>query len=126
MLSAAYALIGVVQEDGRIASRADLFEPKGELEVQSLRIGNLTWRRGELEALNCHVSGPLEIVQSPAFRRLPAAAAVGRSATLVETDPKTPAPRCGRARFLARGAQKLSRGRPPAAYQRGFSPCFWA
>ncbi len=47
MLSAAYALIGVEQEDGRIAARADLFEPKGELEVQSLRIGDLTWRRGE-------------------------------------------------------------------------------
>ena len=39
MLSAAYALIGVEQENGRIAPRDDLFEPKGELEVQSLRIG---------------------------------------------------------------------------------------
>jgi cyclic beta-1,2-glucan synthetase len=45
MLSAAYALIGVEQENGRIAARADLFEPKGELEVQSLRIGESTWTR---------------------------------------------------------------------------------
>jgi cyclic beta-1,2-glucan synthetase len=45
MLSAAYALIGVEQENGRIAARADLFEPKGELEVQSLRVGESTWTR---------------------------------------------------------------------------------
>jgi cyclic beta-1,2-glucan synthetase len=45
MLSAAYALIGIEQENGRIAARADLFEAKGELEVQSLRIGESTWKR---------------------------------------------------------------------------------
>ena len=45
MLSAAYALIGIEQENGGVAARADLFEPKGELEVQSLRIGESTWRR---------------------------------------------------------------------------------
>jgi cyclic beta-1,2-glucan synthetase len=45
MLSAAYSLIGVEQENGRIAPRADLFDPKGELEVQSLRIGESTWTR---------------------------------------------------------------------------------
>jgi cyclic beta-1,2-glucan synthetase len=45
MLSAAYALIGVEQENGVFAARADLFEPKGELEVQSLRIGESTWKR---------------------------------------------------------------------------------
>jgi cyclic beta-1,2-glucan synthetase len=43
MLSAAYALIGVEQENGRIAARADLFEAKGELKVLALRIGELTW-----------------------------------------------------------------------------------
>jgi cyclic beta-1,2-glucan synthetase len=45
MLSAAYALIGIEQEDGRVGSRADLFEPKGELVVQSLRVGDRTWTR---------------------------------------------------------------------------------
>ena len=49
MLSAAYALIGVEQENGRFAPRADLFEPKGELEVQSLRIGDSTWKRDDLK-----------------------------------------------------------------------------
>ena len=44
MLSAAYALIGIEQEDGQVAARADLFEPKGELEVHSLRVGDKTWR----------------------------------------------------------------------------------
>jgi cyclic beta-1,2-glucan synthetase len=43
MLSAAYALLGVGQRDGRIALCDDLFEPKGELKVQSLRIGESTW-----------------------------------------------------------------------------------
>jgi cyclic beta-1,2-glucan synthetase len=45
MLSAAYALLGVVQADGRISMREDLFEPKGELRVESLRIGTSTWDR---------------------------------------------------------------------------------
>ena len=48
-LDAAYALIGVEQENGRFAPRADLFEPKGELEVQSLRIGESTWKRDDLK-----------------------------------------------------------------------------
>jgi hypothetical protein len=43
MLSAAYALLGVGQKDGRVALRDDLFEAKGELKVQSLRIGDKTW-----------------------------------------------------------------------------------
>jgi cyclic beta-1,2-glucan synthetase len=45
MLSAAYALIGIEQENGQVAARADLFEPKGVLEVHSLRIGDLAWSR---------------------------------------------------------------------------------
>jgi cyclic beta-1,2-glucan synthetase len=43
MLSAAYALLGIEQRDGKIALREDLFEPKGELRVQSLRVGETTW-----------------------------------------------------------------------------------
>ena len=43
MLSAAYALLGVGQKDGRVALREDLFEAKGELKVRSLRIGDKTW-----------------------------------------------------------------------------------
>jgi len=49
MLSAAYALIGVEQENGRAAARADLFEPKGALEVQSLRVGESIWKRDGLK-----------------------------------------------------------------------------
>ena len=45
MLSAAYAILGIVQPDGHIGVREDLFEPKGELRVESLRIGDRTWRR---------------------------------------------------------------------------------
>jgi cyclic beta-1,2-glucan synthetase len=43
MLSAAYALLGLECESGRIIIRDGLFEPKGELEVQSLRVGESTW-----------------------------------------------------------------------------------
>jgi cyclic beta-1,2-glucan synthetase len=46
MLSAAYALIGIGQKDGRVTVRDDLFEAKGELKVQSVRIGESTWTRG--------------------------------------------------------------------------------
>jgi cyclic beta-1,2-glucan synthetase len=45
MLSAAYALIGIEQKNGRIAARDDLFDRKGELEVQWLRVGDSTWTR---------------------------------------------------------------------------------
>ncbi len=45
MLSAAYALLGIVQTDGEVSVRDDLFEPKGELRVESLRIGDWVWRR---------------------------------------------------------------------------------
>ena len=45
MLSAAYALLGIVQTDGRVGVRDDLFEPKGELRVELLRIGDKVWRR---------------------------------------------------------------------------------
>ncbi|MBV8797270.1 MAG: hypothetical protein JO136_20225, partial [Hyphomicrobiales bacterium] len=47
MLSAAYAILGIEQRDGKIALRDDLFEAKGELKVQSLRIGETTWTAEE-------------------------------------------------------------------------------
>jgi len=47
MLSAAYGLLGVIHAGGRIDVSDDLFEPKGELQVESLRIGAATWLRGE-------------------------------------------------------------------------------
>ena len=47
MLSAAHALLGVVHEGGRVEVGDDLFEPKGDLQVEYLRIGDSTWRRGE-------------------------------------------------------------------------------
>ncbi len=43
MLSAAYALLGVVHEGGRVEVRDDLFEPKGDLQVELLRVGASTW-----------------------------------------------------------------------------------
>ncbi len=39
MLSAAYAIIGVKMEDGKIVVASDLFEPKGGLQVKELRAG---------------------------------------------------------------------------------------
>ena len=43
MLSAAHAILGIEQRDGKVAVRDDLFEAKGGLEVQFLRIGDATW-----------------------------------------------------------------------------------
>jgi len=45
MLSAAYALLGIEQANGKVGIRDDLFEPKGELRVESMRIGDKVWRR---------------------------------------------------------------------------------
>jgi cyclic beta-1,2-glucan synthetase len=45
MLSAAYALLGIEKTEGRTDVREDLFEPKGELRVEQLRIGDKVWRR---------------------------------------------------------------------------------
>ena len=49
MLSAAYAMLGVVQANGEIGVRDDVFEPKGDLKVASLRIGTSVWSRGAEE-----------------------------------------------------------------------------
>ncbi len=45
MLSAAYAMLGIVQTDGEIRVRDDLFEAKGEIRVEELRVGEKSWRR---------------------------------------------------------------------------------
>jgi hypothetical protein len=45
MVSAAYTLLGIVETAGAIGVRGDLFEPKGELQLESLRIGDSIWRR---------------------------------------------------------------------------------
>jgi cyclic beta-1,2-glucan synthetase len=47
MLSAAYAMLGIGQANGETFVRDDLFEPKGDLQLESLRIGERTWRRPE-------------------------------------------------------------------------------
>ena len=43
MLSAAYALLELEQADGAVTLGEDLLEPKGELRVESLRVGDHTW-----------------------------------------------------------------------------------
>ena len=47
MLSAAYAILGIEQVDGAVVARDDLFEAKGGLEVESLRVGERSWRRSD-------------------------------------------------------------------------------
>jgi cyclic beta-1,2-glucan synthetase len=45
MVSAAYAMLGIAKVDGEIRVDDDLFAPKGELRVETLRIGARVWRR---------------------------------------------------------------------------------
>jgi cyclic beta-1,2-glucan synthetase len=45
MLSAAYAILGVKMVDGQIQVAPELFEDKGELRVESLRIDGREWNR---------------------------------------------------------------------------------
>ena len=45
MLSAAYAILGIAQTGGEVVVRDDLFEDKGGLRVEALRIGDRRWRR---------------------------------------------------------------------------------
>ena len=45
MLSAAYVILGIAKVEGEIRVADELFEPKGELRVESLRIGEREWRR---------------------------------------------------------------------------------
>ena len=45
MLSAAYAMLGISQVEGELRVADDLFEPKGELKVEALRVGEREWKR---------------------------------------------------------------------------------
>ncbi len=45
MLSAAYAMLGVSLVEGDLRVADELFEPKGDIEVESLRIGERVWKR---------------------------------------------------------------------------------
>ncbi len=45
MLSAAYSMLGISLVEGELRVADDLFEPKGELMVEALRIGEREWRR---------------------------------------------------------------------------------
>jgi cyclic beta-1,2-glucan synthetase len=47
MLSAAYAMLGISLTNGELSVVDDLFEPKGELVVDTLRVGERVWTRGE-------------------------------------------------------------------------------
>jgi cyclic beta-1,2-glucan synthetase len=47
MLSAAYAILGIGQIAGEAVVRDDLFEDKGDLRVEALRIGERSWTRGD-------------------------------------------------------------------------------
>jgi len=47
MMSAAYALLGLSMVDGQVNVADHLFEPKGGLVVESLRVGERVWRRGK-------------------------------------------------------------------------------
>ena len=51
MLSAAYAILGVKMVDGKVVVAPDLFEPKGELHVESLFAGGREWRSESEERL---------------------------------------------------------------------------
>ena len=45
MLSAAYAILGLKMIDGEIVVAPELFEAKGELQPEALRVGARAWRR---------------------------------------------------------------------------------
>jgi cyclic beta-1,2-glucan synthetase len=47
MMSAAYALLGLNMADGEVSVADHLFESKGGLVVESLRVGERMWTRGE-------------------------------------------------------------------------------
>jgi len=47
MISAAYAMLGLSMADGQINVADHLFEPKGGLVVESLRVGERVWRRSQ-------------------------------------------------------------------------------
>ena len=45
MLSAAYTMLGISLVDGELRVADDLFEPKGALKVEALRVGERVWKR---------------------------------------------------------------------------------
>jgi len=45
MLSAAYDLLGIEQSNGKASVRPELFEPKGDLAVETLRVGDMVFTR---------------------------------------------------------------------------------
>ena len=45
MLSAAYELLGIEQSDGKVSVGPGLFEPKGDLIVETLRVGDMVFSR---------------------------------------------------------------------------------
>ncbi len=48
MLSAAYDILGLTQANGKVGVRDDLFEAKGDLQVEALRVGDRTWKRSDV------------------------------------------------------------------------------
>jgi cyclic beta-1,2-glucan synthetase len=44
MASAAYAILGLKMEDGKVVVAPEVFEPKGELQVEELRAGGHVWK----------------------------------------------------------------------------------
>ena len=105
MLSAAYAMLGIVHADGRTSVRDDLFERKGELQVESLRIGD------RILAPRLALIGLWALIQL----LNPISHQNGSKARLFgrRDRPKSGLVRCGRARFLARRRRRETRERSP-------------
>ena len=93
MLSAAYAILGIEQTDGAVAVRDDLFEPKRELLVEALRVGDKVWRSPRRTRADC--SGAVGIFPDGPRRSVgpPACAACGHPGTrsVLCVDPSRPA-----------------------------------
>ena len=104
MLSAAYAMLGIAGSDGEVGVRDDLFEPKGEIRVESR-----SDRRPGLEA-RATPRG-----RSGAERQIPLNSGANDSAparlSVCGRPQKSARVRCGRARFLARGATNKPRAK---------------
>ena len=115
MLSAAYALLGVGQQDGRVALRDDLFEAEGRTEgpVAEDRRNDLDRGREALSRQMPRSSRAIrprrpEISAAFALKSIENGRAVAAQRSFWQEAPPT------------------SRGRAPAALKRGFRACFWA
>ena len=113
MVSAAYALLGIEQRDGRIVVRDDLFEAEGRTEgpVAADRRIDLDARR---EALSVHT-----------WEWADSAAIVRRGLTFV-IKPAGNSRAVAAQRGFWQEAPTNYRGTAPAAFKRGFRACFWA